>query len=158
MAFRHKSGRTKLMRLLKRATLTAAISKGDLLAQSDTGAAGLHAFADNGGDTAATSPLPIFGVAAQDVATTNVTASLISVEVPLENYVEWEFDVDSDGGLVASDVGGLRDADTLGRNLDRSKAIRKDIKVTRLVSTSLGIGILQNTPNTASVRVGTIST
>ena len=158
MAFRHKVGRTKLMRLLKRATLTAAITKGDWLTQSDTGNAGLHAFADDGGTTDATSPLPVFGLAAQDVATTNTTAGLISVEAPLENYVEWEFDVDSDGGLVASDVGGLRDIDTLGRNLDRSKAIRKDIKITRLISTSRGVGILQSTPNTASVRQATIST
>ena len=158
MVFRHKAGRTKLMRLLKRATLTAAITKGDLLTHSDTGAAGLHAFADDGGDTAATSPLPIFGVATADVATTNTTASLISVEVPLENYVEWEIDVDSDGGLVASDVGGLRDVDTLGRNLDRSKTIRRDIKITRLVSSTVAIGVLQNTPNTVSVRNVQVST
>ena len=60
--------------------------------------------------------------------------------------------------MVASDVGGLRDIDTLGRNLDRSKTIRKDIKVPRLVSGTVGVGILMNTPNTAAVRLGTIST
>lgn len=126
------------MRLLKRATLTVPILKGDWLDYSDTGAAGLFRHI---GDTALTR-LPLFGVAAQDVATTNTTADLISVEVPLENYVEWEFDTDSDGGLVASDVGGLRDIDTLGRNVDRSVTASKQIRITRLISATKGVGIL----------------
>lgn len=147
MAFRHKSGRTKLMRLLKRATLQNPILKGDWLCLSDTGAAGLYRCSDTTGnvtvpDTAATGDLPLFGLAAQDVATTNTAADPISVEVPLENFVEWEFDVDSDGGLVASDVGGYRDIDTLARNLDRSKVIRKDIQITRFISATKGVGVL----------------
>ena len=152
MSFRHKAGRTKIMNLAKRLTLTAAITKGDLLVFSDTAAPGLHHFADVGGTTDASSPLPIFGVAIRDVATTDTDATLIGVEVPTENYVEWEFDTDSDGGLVASDVGGLRDIDTLGRNLDRSKVIRKDILITRLISGTKGVGIIMNGPNTTSGR------
>lgn len=138
MAFRHKTGRTKLMRLLKRATLLIPIVKGDWLELSDTGAAGLYRSIS---DTALLRP-PLFGVAAQDVATTNTTADLISVEVPLENYVEWEFDTDSDGGLVASDVGGLRDIDTLGRNIDRSLSANKNFRITRFISATKGVGVL----------------
>ena len=143
MAFRRKSGRTKLMRLLKRATLGIPIVKGDWLELSDTGAAGLFRSISS---TASAPPvkLALFGVAAQDVATTNTAADPISVEVPLENYVEWEFDVDSDGGLVASDVGGLRDLDTLGRNLDRSLAANKTFRITRLISATKGVAILNH--------------
>lgn len=126
------------MSLPKRATLAVPIVTGDWLELSDTGAQGLFRHV---GDTALTR-LPLFGVAAQDVATTDTTTNPIAVEVPLENYVEWEFDTDSDGGLVASDVGGLRDIDTLGRNVDRSVSASKQIRITKLVSATKGWGVL----------------
>ena len=126
------------MRLLKRATLLIPIAKGDWLEYSDTGAAGLYRSIS---DTTSLR-LPLFGVAAQDIATTNTALDPISVEVPIENYVEWEFDTDSDGGLVASDVGGFRDLDTLGRNIDRSILANKTFLITRLISASKGNAIL----------------
>lgn len=138
MAFRRASGRTKVMWLPKRVTLTIPIVTGDWLELSDTGAEGLYRSIS---DTTSLQ-IPLFGVAKKDVATTDTTANLIPVEVPTENYVEWEFDTDSDNGLVASDVGGFRDLDTLGRNIDRSLSINKTFLITRRISASKGLAVL----------------
>ena len=138
MAFRRVTGRTKTMHLPKRATLTIPIVIGDWLNLSDTGAAGLFRSIS---DTTSLY-IPLFGVAREDVATTNTGTGAIAVEVPLENYVEWEFDTDSDNGLVASDVGGYRDLDTLGRNVNRDLATNKTFAITRFISASKGHAIL----------------
>ena len=36
---------------------------------------------------------------------TTTDSSLVPIEVPIEEFVEWEFETDSDGGLADSDVG-----------------------------------------------------
>ena len=46
----------------------------------------------------------------------NSTPGFVPVEVPVENYVEWMIDVDSDGGAADSDIGRYCAVDTTGGN------------------------------------------
>src|SRR3990167_9521053 len=92
MAFLRHKGKTKIMHF-----------EGDTALQVRDG--GLVTLTDSG----TVSPVrndstdrPI-GVARRNDTTTD--SSLVPVEVPVENAVEWLVDVDSDGGLVDSDVG-----------------------------------------------------
>lgn len=55
-----------------------------------------------------------FGVARRNDTTTD--SSMVPVEVPVEEFVTWEVDVDSDGGLADSDVGQTCAIDTTGGN------------------------------------------
>lgn len=93
--FIRKRGKTKFMWLP--VTVSTAISKGALVAFSS----GYLIAA-----TSTTAPSTIIGVIRHTIATTDAdyaTARLVEVEVPVENYVEWEVDVTS--GLVVADVG-----------------------------------------------------
>lgn len=77
----------------------------------------------------------------------------IPVEVPVENAVEWLFDVDSDAGLVDSDVGrycavdttgggSVLAGDSCGMRVDRSDTAVRQILVTRVISGTRGVGII----------------
>lgn len=54
----------------------------------------------------------VLGVARRNDTTTD--SALVPVEVPVENAVEWEIDVDSDAGASDSDVGRYCAVDTAG--------------------------------------------
>jgi hypothetical protein len=93
--FIRKRGKTKFMWLP--VTVSTAISKGALVAFSS----GYLIAA-----TSTTAPSTIIGVIRHAITASDAdyaTARLVEVEVPVENYVEWEVDVTS--GLVAADVG-----------------------------------------------------
>jgi len=54
----------------------------------------------------------VLGVARANDTTTD--SAMVPVEVPVENAVEWEIDVDSDAGAADSDVGRYCAVDTAG--------------------------------------------
>ena len=54
----------------------------------------------------------VIGVARRNDTTTD--SASVPVEVPVENAVEWEIDVDSDGGAADSDIGRYCAVDTAG--------------------------------------------
>ncbi len=47
---------------------------------------------------------------------TTTDSGMVPVEVPVERFVEWTFDVDSDGGAADSDIGRYVAIDTTGGN------------------------------------------
>lgn len=105
------------------------------------------------------------------VARRNDTVSdsaLVPVEVPIEEYVEWEFDVDSDGGLVDSDVGqnvavdttgggSVPAGDSAGMRVDRDDVTFPTIRIMRRISATKGIGILVKRAGTLIPDTGTIT-
>lgn len=91
-----KRGKTKFMYLPIAASVAAV--KGTLMAFSS----GTLIIA-----TSTTAPSTIIGVLNHTIASTDAdyaSAKLVEIEVPVENYVEWEMDVVT-GTLVAADVG-----------------------------------------------------
>lgn len=93
----------------------------------------------------------VVGVARRNDTTTD--SALVPVEVPVENGVEWLIDVDSDAGLVDSDIGHYCAIDTLGGNnvlagdsagmrIDRSDTVVRAVLLTGLVSASRAIGVI----------------
>jgi len=73
------------------------------------------------------------GVARRNDTTTD--SSLVPVEVPVEDYVEWVIDVDSDAGASDSDVGRYCAIDTTGGNnvlAGDSAGMRVDISDTAI--------------------------
>lgn len=95
-------------------------------------------------------------------------SSLVPIEVPVEEFVEWEFDVDSDGGLADSDVGTSIAIDTTGGNsvlagdscgmrVDANDVTVPTILVTRRYSATKGAGVLIRRIGTLIPDTGTIS-
>ena len=106
------------------------------------------------------------GVARRNDTTTD--SALVPVEVPVEEYVEWEFETDSDAGLADSDVGVSVAVDTVGGgsvNAGDSCAVRLDISdvtfptmlITRRISASRGVGVLVKRAGTLIPDTGTIT-
>ena len=90
------------------------------------------------------------GVAKRNDTTSD--SALVPIEVPVEEFVEWEFETDSDGGLADSDVGKYCSVDTVGGgsvNAGDSAAVRADISdtsvrqifITRRISATKGVGV-----------------
>lgn len=98
-----------------------------------------------------------------------VTDSLmVPVEVPVEEWVEWEFETDSDGGLADSDIGTSIAVDTTGGgsvNAGDSAGVRLDVSdvtfplvlVTRRISATKGVGVLVKRVSTLIPDTGTIT-
>lgn len=140
--------------------------KGDTALQVRAG--GMVGFTDSGTITPLrndSTDRPL-GVAKRNDTTTD--SSLVPVEVPVEEYVEWEFDVDSDAGLADSDVGTSVALDTAGGNsvlagdscgmrVDVSDVTVPTILVTGRVSATKGIGVLIRRAGTLMADTGTIS-
>jgi hypothetical protein len=90
----------------------------------------------------------IVGVSRESWAAADTTTELTAVEVPLEQWVEWEIDVDSDGGLADTDVFGYRDLDTkagaayCGMYLDASASTDDVLMVTKRISATKGVVVL----------------
>ena len=105
--FRRYAGKTKTMYFKKQDTAVAdVIMEGGLVSLNDSGK--LTYLSNDSTDRAI--GVAKITVAAIDTSSWN-TAPWLPVEVPVENAVEWTFDVDSDAGLSDSDAGRLlRDA------------------------------------------------
>ena len=84
---------------------------------------------------------------------TTTDSALVPVEVPVEDWVEWTIDVDSDGGAVDSDVGRYCAVDTTGGNsvlagdscgmrVDRSDTAVRQIYITGIISATKIIGVI----------------
>lgn len=93
----------------------------------------------------------VIGVARRNDTTTD--SALVPVEIPVELGVEWLIDVDSDAGLVDSDIGHYCAIDTTGGNsvlagdscgmrIDRSDTNVRAVLLTGLVSASKAIGVI----------------
>lgn len=155
MAFRRYRGKTKTVYF-----------KGDTALQVRNG--GLVGFTDSGTMTPLrndSTDRPL-GVAKRNDTTTD--SALVPVEIPIEEFVEWEFDVDSDGGLADSDVGTSVAIDTTGGNsvlagdscgmrVDVSDVTVPTILITGRISATKGIGVLIRRAGTLIPDTGTIS-
>src|SRR3990167_4703200 len=140
MAFIRHKGKTKIMYF-----------EGDTALQVRDG--GLVGFTDSGTVTPLrndSTDRPI-GVARRNDTTTD--SVMVPVEVPVENAVEWKFDVDSDAGLSASDIGRYCAVDTTGGNsvlagdscgmrADISDTAIRQIYITGRISATQGIGVI----------------
>lgn len=133
MAIKHKSGRTKNLYLPKASAVT--IRADGLLKFNGIGGVIMSA---GSADTNAQN----IGISVDSHATSDTTTNLIAVQVPLEFAVEWEFDTDSDGGLTDTMVGTFRDLDTNGTHVDVSSQTDNTILVTRVISSTKGVGII----------------
>ena len=152
MAFRKYRGRTAVKTFIKGAS--TAILRGQMV-KSDTGRV---IRADSSTNEA------LIGVALDSYA---LDSSLepVRVIVPMDLWTEWEIDVDSDGGLVASDVLTFRDlgSDTngAGNTVDRSLTANKVIFITKRISATKCLGVIAssvvNTASLASIG-GAVST
>lgn len=106
------------------------------------------------------------GVARRNDTTTD--SALVPVEVPVEEYVEWLIDVDSDGGAADSDVGQLVAVDTTGGNsvlagdscgtrVDINDVTFPTVLITGRVSATQVIGVLAKRAGTLIPDTGTIT-
>ena len=142
MPFRKYRGRTAVKTFIKAAS--QAILKGQLVIP-DTG----RVIRANSGTAEA-----LIGVALDSYA---LDSSLEGVEVivPMDLWTEWEIDVDSDGGLVASDVLTYRDlaSDTngVGNTVDANSSVDGVIFITKRISATKCLGVIAkgaiNSPN-----------
>lgn len=131
MAIKRKSGKTKLLHLPKASQV--AITPNTVMKFNNIGGV-IIAVSDTNER--------LVGVSRDSWATSDTTKRLIAVEVPIEKYVEWEIDTDSDGGLTDTMIGTLRDLDTLGANLDASATTDGVFLVTGVISATKGVGVL----------------
>lgn len=155
MAFKRLDGKTKYMYF-----------KGDTALQVRDG--GLVGLTDSGTLTPLrndSTDRPV-GVARRNDTTTD--SAMVPVEVPIEEAVEWEFDVDSDAGLADSDVGTTVAVDTTGGNsvlagdsagmrVDVSDVTFPTILITRRISATKGVGVLVKRVFTLIPDTGTIT-
>jgi len=145
MAFIRSRGKTKLMYFRKLDT-TNQLRDGGLVQLDDS--ANLEPPRNDSTDR----PL---GVCRQNVGLTDSTQLAIPVEVPVENAVEWLIDVDSDGGVLDSDVGRYCAIDTTGGNsvsagdscgmrIDVSDTAMRAVLITGRISGTRVIGTIAN--------------
>ncbi len=98
---------------------------------------------------------------------TTTDSALVPVEVPVEDFVEWTFDVDSDGGLADTDVGRYCAVDTTGGNsvnagdscgtrADVSDTTIRTIFITGRISATKGIGVLARRASSIIPDTGTV--
>lgn len=150
MSFIRYRGKTKLM-WFKKGDTTHALRDGGLVRLDDS--SNLKPVTNDSLD------MPI-GVCRQNVALTDTSswdkAPMVPVEVPVENAVEWLIDVDSDAGLVDSDVGhycavdtaggaSVLAGDSCGMRIDRSDTGVRQVFITGVVSTTKAIGVIART-------------
>lgn len=105
------------------------------------------------------------GVCSRNDTTTD--SALVPVEVPVEKFVEWEFDVDSDGGLADSDVGRYCAIDTAGGNsvlagdscgmrVDVNDTAIRTVFITKRISATKGVGIIARLADVIIPDTGTV--
>lgn len=135
MSFVRASGKTKLMYFKK--TASTVLKDGGLVKISVTGR--VQACTNDTTDY-------IIGVGRRTTASTDsdyTSCGFYPVEVPVENYVEWEFTTDSDNGLADSDVGRKADIDTTtdsvyATGVDVSASTVDHVLITKYISASKG--------------------
>ena len=154
MAFIRHKGKTKLMYF-----------EGDTAREVRDG--GLVTFTDSGTVVPVrndSTDRPI-GFARRNDTTTD--SALVPVEVPVEDYVEWTFDVDSDGSLTDCTVGkyiaidttggaSVLAGDSAGMRVDVSDTAVRTILVTGFISATRGIGILARRCSNIIPDTGTV--
>ena len=101
MAFKRLRGKTKLMYF--KGDTAAEVRDGSLVMLTDS--ATVRRLNNDSSDRA-------IGVARRNDTVTD--SLLVPVEVPVENAVEWEIDLDSDAGAADTDIGKYCAIDTLG--------------------------------------------
>lgn len=142
MAFKRASGKSKLMPFPKSATFTSVVT-GDT-----NGKSGLPCQLSTAGQVdrwASDTAAGLLGFVRDIVAATDTSTNQVLVEVPIELFVEFEFDTDSDGGLADSDVGRYVDVDTNGL-VDVSTSTEDTILVTKKISATKGRGVVARSP------------
>jgi len=155
MAFRRHKGKTKIMYF--EGDTAVQVRDGSLVKLSDSGTI-VYCRNDS-----LDKPL---GVARRNDTVTD--SALVPVEVPVEEYVEWLIDVDSDAGLADSDIGQLVAVDTAGGNnvlagdsaatrLDISDGTFPTVLITGRVSASQAIGVIAKRAGTLIPDTGTIT-
>ena len=143
MALRRVSGKTKTMYF--RGDTALEVRKGGAVVLNDSGYIGVPR--NDSTDR-------ILGVAMRNDTVTD--SSLVPVEVPVELAVEWEADVDSDGGAADSDIlqavsfdttGGtsVNAGDSAGMRVDISDGTQEQFRITRRISATKVVGVLVNT-------------
>lgn len=156
MSFKRYAGKTKILTIWPGDTANE-VRDGGMVGISDSGT--VVQLANDSTDK----PL---GVARRNDTVTD--SALVPVEVPIEEWVEWEFDVDSDGGLADSDVGtsiaidtagggSVSAGDSAGMRVDVSDVTVPTILVTRVISATKGVGVLIRRASTLMPDTGTIS-
>lgn len=153
MAFIRHKGKTKFM-WLKKSDTTREIRDGGLVKINDSGS--IAPCQNDSTDHA------VMGVARANDTVTDTAFSdgsagsrpgFIPVEVPVERFVEWLIDVDSDGGAADSDVGRHISVDTTGGNsvlagdsagmrVDISDSAVPQVLVTGRISATRIIGVI----------------
>lgn len=150
-------GKTKIM-YLKKSDTAKEVRNGSLVGFNDSGsiaplrndstdrAIGVCRVNDTLTDTA-------FGLNDLTLGGANSTPGLVPVEVPVENFVEWLIDTDSDAGATDTDFGRYCAIDTTGGNsvsagdscatrVDISDTAIKQIYITGRLSASKVIGVI----------------
>lgn len=154
MAFRRLRGKTKFMYFEGDTVLQ--VRDGSLVSLTDSGT--LTPVRNDSTDR------PI-GVARRNDTTTD--SALVPVEVPVERFVEWEIDVDSDGGATDSTVGSYCGVDTTGGNsvlagdsagmrVDLSDTAVRTIFVTGVISGSKITGVIARLADAIIPDTGTV--
>lgn len=154
MAFRRHKGKTKFMQFEGDTTLQ--VRDGSLVFLTDSGT--ISPVRNDSLDR------PI-GVARRNDTTTD--SALIPVEVPVERFVEWEIDVDSDGGAADSDVGRYVAVDTAGGNsvlagdscgmrVDMNDTAVRTVLVTGIISATRIRGVIARLADAIIPDTGTV--
>ena len=106
------------------------------------------------------------GVARRNDTTTD--SADVPVEVPVEDWVEWEVDTDSDGGLVDSDIGQNVAIDTTGgasvnagdsaaTRIDRDDVTFPTVRIVDRLSATKAIVVLVKRASTLIPDTGSIT-
>lgn len=146
MSFIRHRGKTKTLHFKKTDTTTDLAADG--VVQLSQGGRLAH-LANDSDDRAV-------GVCRQDVSAADSTVSNVAVEVPIENWVEWEIDTDSDGGAADTDVGRFVAIDTTtsdnSLNVDISDSGVPHVLITRVISATKVVGVLARTILNTPIR------
>lgn len=152
--FRLFRGKTKLVYV--KGDTALQVRDGGLVSVNDSGS--LNPLRNDSTDR----PL---GVVRRNDTTTD--SSLVPVEVPVEDFVEWEFDMDSDAGLADTDVGrycavdttgggSVLAGDSCGMRVDANDTAIRTIYITARISATKGIGVLARRAGTLIPDTGTV--
>ena len=155
MAFKKLRGKTKI--LYFKGDTAKEVRHGSLVGLTDS------ATVEPLGNDSLDKPL---GVARRSDTVTD--SALVPVEVPVENYVEWLIDLDSDAGAADSDIGQLIAVDTVGGAsvlAGDSAAMRADVSdvtfptilVTGRVGATQVIGVIAKRADALIPDTGTIT-
>ena len=153
--FIKKAGKTKTMYF--KGDTALEVRRGSLVTLTDSGT--VSPLANDSLDK----PL---GVAKRNDTVTD--SAMVPIDVPVEDYVVWYFDADSDAGLLDSDVGQLVAVDTVGgarvlagdsagMRVDVSDVTFPTLLITGVISGTRGICVIAKRASTLIPDTGTIT-